>query len=99
MNDGAVTALISIACTILGALFGYLAFARNRKKDQTAEGERSGAIASDIGYIKGGVDDLKRETREMRGDVQGLTERVVRCEESCKQAHHRIDEIRGDAGK
>ena len=50
-------------------------------------------MASDIGYIKAGVDDLKRETRETRSDVRELQERVTRCEESTKQAHKRINKI------
>lgn len=96
MSDGATIALVSLGCTLLGALISYLTFWRNHKKDTTAEGERNGTIASDIGYIKGGVDDLKRETREMRQEQQGMNERLTRCEESCKQAHKRIDELKKD---
>ena len=35
-----------------------------------ADGESRGVMASDIGYIKAGVDDLKREMRETRFDVR-----------------------------
>ena len=91
--DFKLTTLISIVTALIGAFVGYAGFLRTRKKDQTDEGTVRGAMASDIGYIKAGVDDLKRESRETRQEVAGLTERVTRCEESCKQAHKRIDEL------
>lgn len=94
------TATISILCTIAGiiltAFFSYLAFHRNTKKDSEDAGENKGVMMSDIGYIKAGVDDLKREQREQAAMVGHLSERITRCEESCKQAHHRIDELKGD---
>jgi hypothetical protein len=51
---------------------------------------------SDIGYIKAGVDDLKTQNRENSVKIGNLNERVTRVEESCKQAHHRIDELKGE---
>lgn len=79
---------------VLGFVISYFAFVRGEKKENVEEGQSKGAIASDVGYIKAGVDDLKRESRETRALVGDLTQRVTRCEESCKQAHHRIDELR-----
>ncbi len=91
---------ITIICTIVGIMitfaFSYLAYYRNNKKDSKDEGESYGIMMSNIGYIKAGVDDLKREQREQTNTIDSLSERVTRCEESCKQAHHRIDEIKGD---
>lgn len=91
---------VSILCTVLsltfaalGYLVAYLTFQRNKKKDDTAEGQSRGVMMSDIGYIKAGVDDLKRETADQRKTVNELGERVSRIEESAKQAHKRIDGI------
>jgi len=96
MNAAAIGAICSIVFGALGFLISYFTFDRKKKKENEAEGESRGVIASDIGYIKAGVDDLKREGRETRADVVKLGERVTRCEESCKQAHHRIDEIKSE---
>ena len=85
--------LISIASAILGFLLAYFTFQRNKKKDDVAEGQTKGVMASDLGYIKAGVDDLKREMSEQRKTVEALGERVTRVEESSKQAHKRIDGI------
>lgn len=88
-----ITAAISLVCTVVGAVIAYLGLSRTRRKDDQHDGESRGSLASDVGYIKAGVDDLKRETKETRADVRGLSERITRCEESCKQAHHRLNEI------
>ena len=96
MNTATVGTICGIIFGALGFVISYFAFQRNKKKDDSEEGQSRGVMASDIGYIKAGVDDLKRETRETRGAVGELNERVTRCEESCKQAHKRIDEIRID---
>jgi len=96
MDAAVVGVICSITFGALGFLISYLAFQRTKKKDNVEEGQSRGAMASDIGYIKAGVDDLKRESRETRSAVGELNERVTRVEESCKQAHHRIDEIRQD---
>lgn len=90
-----ITTIFTIAGIILTALFSYIAYQRAIKKDSKDEGENKGVIMSDIGYIKAGVDDLKRENRETAAKLGGLSERITRCEESCKQAHHRIDELKG----
>ena len=91
---------VSILCTVLsltfaalGYLIAYLTFQRNKKKDDTAEGQIKGGMASDIGYIKAGIDDLKREIADQRRIVGEHGERVTRVEESTKQAHKRIDGI------
>lgn len=91
MDSGLVT-LITVGSAALGVLFSWLAFARKSRKDTEKDGESRGVLASDIGYIKAGVDDLKRESRETRHEIGELSTRVTRCEESCKQAHKRIDE-------
>lgn len=94
-----VCSLTSIASAVLGFLISFLAFQRNKKKDDVAEGTSKGAMASDVGYIKAGVDDLKREFRETRNTVGEQGERLTRVEESTKQAHKRIDGIEDRLGK
>ena len=93
MDTALLISISSVASASLGVLISWLVFSRQKKKDTEKEGENRGVIASDIGYIKAGVDDLKRETRETRHDMGELSTRVARCEESCKQAHRRIDEV------
>lgn len=86
--------LITLISGVAGVVVAWLALVKTKHKDDEAEGHSRGVIASDIGYIKAGVDDLKRENQEHRKAVSDLSQRVTRCEESCKQAHHRIDELK-----
>ena len=83
--------VIAFSGVIISLVFSYVGYIRLKRIDLHSDGEQKGSIASDIGYIKAGVDDLKREQREITANIKELSERVTRCEESCKQAHKRID--------
>ncbi len=89
---------IGIFCTVISIgislVFSLLSHKRNVKKDSESAGEGRGVLQSDIGYIKAGIDDLKRENRAVNLKLDSISERVTRVEESCKQAHKRIDEIK-----
>ena len=91
MNE-IVTAL-GLVGTVCAIIFGYIAFIRNRKKDDTKEGEATGAIMTELGYIKGGIDDVKAEQREQRKTNTDFIGRLVSVEASAKQAHKRLDHI------
>ena len=93
MNERIINTLISLLSGTMGVIISWLTLTRKIKKDTEKAGESRGVIASDIGYIKAGIDDLKRENRETRKEVRELAERVTRCEESVKQSHKRIDEM------
>lgn len=92
MGEQALTVL-SVISTICAIIFGYVAFFRNRKKDDTEEGKTTGAIMTELGYIKGGIDDVKAEQREQRKTNTDFVGRLVSVEASAKQAHKRLDHI------
>lgn len=93
MQATVILSILSLIVAALGVGIAWVTLSKKSKKTTQEEGENKGVLASDIGYIKAGVDDLKREIREIRHEVGELSTRVARCEESCKQAHRRIDEI------
>ena len=97
MSNFAITTLCTITGIAITALFSFLAFQQAQRKEHKDEGENKGVMMSDIGYIKAGVDDLKREQRETAASVGRLSERITRVEESTKQAHKRIDELKGES--
>lgn len=90
-----IASICSIAFGALGFIISYLTFSRKKSREDMEDGARSGATMSELGYIKAGVDDIKREMREIRAEQQKQAERLTRVEESAKQAHKRIDEITG----
>lgn len=80
-------------CTLLGVLVAYAVFLRNSKKDSTNEGREAGAVLTELGYIRSGIDDLKAENREQRKTNTEMITRLTAVEASAKQAHKRIDRI------
>ena len=93
MDWGTLGTVFGIAGVILSAVFAYLAFNRNKKKDDEGQGQQLGTIQSDLGYVKSGIDDIKAEQKEQRNINVSLASRVTAVEESTKQAHKRIDHL------
>jgi len=94
MENVNIVVLIGIVGTICSILFGYMGYQRGTKKEVADNSKNNGTLMSDIGYIKSGVDDLKRkqETGELRH--YELCDRVTKTEESLKSAWHKISEMK-----
>ena len=90
--ENAMTVL-SVISTVCAIVFGYIAFVRNRDSDKTKEAKSDATILTELGYIKGGIDDVKAEQREQRKTNTDFVGRLVSVEASAKQAHKRIDSI------
>ena len=88
-----ISLVIGIAASACAVYFGVKKSRRDNKADDAEEGKKDGVILTEIGYIKSGVDDIKRkqETQE-KPHIEVIT-RITAVEESSKQAHHRIDEL------
>lgn len=86
-----ISAAVGIASGISAVIFAYIAFARGKRQDTSAAGEKSGTMLAEIGYIRSGIDDIKCEQREQRRMNNSLCSRVTALEESNKQAHIRIE--------
>ena len=52
MELGILAAIAGIVGVISGILASWVKFCKNVRKDNNKEGERMGALQSDIGYIK-----------------------------------------------
>lgn len=91
MSPGAIVAIVG---GIAGVVFGLVTLFRNKKQDDTQQGRESGTVLSDLGYIKAGVDEIKSEQKEQRKTNIEFITRLTAVEESTKQAHKRIDELK-----
>lgn len=85
--------LIGVIGTICSMLFAYAGYRKGLKVDAYKEGNDDGTLKTDMQYIKRRVDDVLFEQKDLGRCVNNLTERVVRVEESSKQAHKRIDQF------
>ena len=54
-------AAIGACGTVCAIIFGYQAYKRNGKSDNRDEGKKDGVVLTELGYIKSGVDDIKRK--------------------------------------
>lgn len=97
---------ITILATVLGILgtvaaiaFGYSAWKRNQKTDDTSTGENKGTMLTEIGYIKSGIDDIKRKQDKQDAQYLDTVTRLTAVETSAKQAHKRIDRLEGRADR
>ncbi len=86
--------IISATVGIIGVIFGLVSYLRNKKQDDNTEGRESGTVLSDLGYIKAGVDEIKAEQKDQRKTNIEFITRLTAVEESTKQAHKRIDELK-----
>lgn len=86
---------IALLCTIIGSVIGILTFSRAKSKDDKSEGQQSGQMLTELGYIKSGIDDIKIEQREQRKINTDTATKLAAVEASAKQAHRRLDQIEG----
>ncbi len=87
--------ILSIIFGIMGVistiLFAILAYNRNKTHDDTKEGHKVGAVLTELGYIKSGVDDIKRKQEKQDEQHIEVISRLSVLEESTREAHKRID--------
>lgn len=85
--------IISIVCVMIGCAITSATFWISGKKDSKNDGEHSGQISSDLGYLKKGVEDINTKIEKSNEKHYELVEKVGRLDESVKSAHHRIDTL------
>lgn len=85
--------VLGIAGTAAAILFGYLAFRRNDQQDTRQQAQQQGAILTELGYIKSGVDDIKAEQRDQRKFNAEITSKISALETATSRAHARIDRL------
>ncbi len=88
-----VTAAVAALGGVCGILFGWASWRRAEKEEARSGVKEDGQLLSDIGYIKSGVDELKRRLERQETMNLEVQSRLSAVEESDAQAHKRIDEL------
>lgn len=94
-----VIPIISIVFTIIGGVIGYFAFRRNQnndlKKDTQEDTKSKVELNTKLDLLLSNNAELKSSFKEMDKKLDdfkdNVNERLTRVEESCKQAHKRLD--------
>ena len=88
------TAIIFSAAAVLIALIGLILSSRKDTRSDAATGAANTArLETKLDSISNGVEDIRVETRSMRGRMDVLSERMAAVESSVKSAHHRLDQM------
>lgn len=88
-----LSVIMSLAFAGIGAIVAILTLRRSASKDDEEDGNTKGTILTEIGYIKSGVDDIKRKQEKQDDQYLDLRQRVTKVEASATQAHKRLDSI------
>lgn len=88
-----VLTIISVLGTLSSILFAYLAFKRGERSSHKDEGKNEGVMLSEIGYIKSSIDRIEKSLNHLEERYSELSNRLVKVEESTKNAQKRITEL------
>ena len=86
---------IQVICAVVTTAVAVVTILATSRKTNKNEGEHSGQISSDLGYLKKGVEDINTKIEKSNEKHYELVEKVGRLDESVKSAHHRIDALEG----
>ena len=79
---------LSAIIAVAGFVLSVATFFIGRTTASKADGKQEGQILTELGYIKSGVDDMKRKMESMEKSYHNLEGRVSRLEEKVSIYHH-----------
>ena len=89
INTGVLIALI-------GCIVGLAGWLRNHDSDNERDTSNMTTVIVKLENIRGSISDLKLDLKRTAEDLQSIDRRLTVVEESTKQAHKRINEIKGE---
>jgi hypothetical protein len=94
--------MIGALGTLCAVFFGFMAFRRNQKHDDTDGGQKVGIVLTEIGFMKAILVEIQSEQKDQRETNARYLERLITAESSAKQAERlaketlrRLDELKG----
>lgn len=88
-----MTVELGIVLTILSLIVAIQGYQLNKNKSVKDDEKQSAEVSALLQYISKGVDDIRIDIKANEKQVQVLTERVTRVEESQKSFHKRLDKV------
>lgn len=93
-----LTDILAILSPISAMLIAWIAFGRNKRQDTQEAASSLATMQSDIGYIKAGNDDIKRQLRDQDKRLTETVERSIRNEDELRRVNARIQRLENHAG-
>lgn len=88
-----IALLISIVSVCFSVYFGLKNNKRTDTRDIEERVKENTRINTKLDSIIQDTRDIKTEVSEMRKNISSHDSKIATLESSCKQAHHRIDEL------
>lgn len=84
-NAEMIFAALAACAPIISVIVAIVVAKRNKDKDIQREAKELGQMQSDLGYIKSGIDDLKKAQIRHDEKLDALSDRVTAVETSLSQ--------------
>ncbi len=88
-----VALLISGVSLAFGIYQGITNMRRNSKKDDQHDAAQLTTVIVKLENIGIGITEIKSEMSNLKNDIKDSRERLIKVEESAKQAHKRLDTL------
>ncbi len=85
-----------VLIAVIGCIVGLAGWLRNHDTDNEKETSNMTTVIVKLENIRGSISDLKLDLKRTAEDLQSIDRRLTVVEESTKQAHKRINEIKGE---
>lgn len=85
--------VISVASFVITLIKTISDMKRGHKQEVQEDTSQIASVLVKLENISEGIADIKKEINTIKNDVRDDHDRIIRLEESAKQAHKRIDEI------
>lgn len=79
-NQALLFSALAALAALAAVFFSYLSFLRARRHDGLQDGRSAGAVLTELGYIKSGIDDIKHRQDKIEARYTVLVERLAAVE-------------------
>ena len=88
-----IALVLSALSLIFNIYTGISNMKRGHKQDVKEDTSQIASVLVKLENISAGIAEIKNDINSIKNDVREDHDRIIRLEESSKQAHKRIDEI------
>lgn len=97
MSIASVISIIAVCVSLASVIIALVFNLKSSKKTDTREIEErvkeNTRINMKLDNISSDIKDVKADINSMRDEMKTHNDRIIKVEESAKQAHHRLDTI------
>lgn len=90
-----ILSIVTAGIALVGVATGRNTLRRAQQRDDKEEGAQFAKVEESLDRIDKGIAEIKYDMRTIKDEIKETRERVIKVEESTKQAHKRLDELSG----